>query len=1087
MQFKHSVWAVAPLLLDLLPLVAGTTCSSSSSPKQRIAKSIRRYTGPNSAGNFSSNVYQTDFDSVTWDEDNWLLSTTNLEQGQFQTRGSVANGYLGINVASVGPFFEADSADDGGDGISGWPLYSKRQSFATISGFFDAQPNTNQTNYEWLSQYGWDSVISGVPHWSGLILDLGDDNYLDATVDNSTISNFNSIYDFKSGVLTWSYTWSPQNADGSYNITYRVFANKLNINEAVVDMQIVSTIDTNATVVNVLDGQSAVRTDFVGSGEDSGAIYSAVSPVGVSNVTAYIYANITGSPGVDLSSKNIATDRPYVSSNNASIAQSVTVNLKAGKVAYVRKFVGGASSDAFDQPQQVAKSACSNALSNGYAKSLRSHVTEWASVMPEDSVDRYAFPNGTLPADTIIIDSAVIAVANTYYLLQNTVGNNAINASSSSTLNTDSISVGGLTSDSYAGQVFWDADLWMHPGLAASHPEAAQRITNYRLKLYGQAQQNINTSFVGSQNQTQFSPSAAIYPWTSGRYGNCTATGPCWDYEYHLNGDIGLTLINQWVTTGDTQFFKNSLFPIYDSVATLYADLLKPNGSYWTVTNMTDPDEYANQVDAGGFTMPLIASTLENANSFRQQFGFEENSTWDNMASNVLVLRENGVTLEFTTMNGSAVVKQADVVLDTFPLGYTSNYSTQDSLDDLDYYAAKQSADGPAMTWAIFSIVANDMSPSGCSAYTYAQYAFKPYARAPFFQMSEQLIDNSTTNGGTHPAFPFLTGHGGSNQVVLYGYLGLRLEPDDILHIDPNLPPQIPYLKYRTFYWRGWPISAWSNYTHTTISRACSTSPLGTADRRFAKKPISISVGSESNSTTYRLPVKGSVVVPNRQIGSTNSIAGNLVQCRPVDSLDSYEPGQFPISAIDGASSTKWQPALAANWSSITVSLGNEAGSIVTGFAFEWGQAPPVNATVIFHNESLQDAAVAYYPSSDNTSYTVATALTNITLSDPYSEETTDLNVIEIPTGNTTNVTLPSPIRAAKFASLFIIGNQGLDEVDVRHKNGTGATVAEWAILGQSNNQTSGAQNKQRKLGVRAASLTDEGLMRRRRQFLPQN
>lgn len=55
------------------------------------------------------------------------------------------------------------------------------------------------------------------------------------------------------------------------------------------------------------------------------------------------------------------------------------------------------------------------------------------------------------------------------------------------------------------------------------------------------------------------------------------------------------------------------------------------------------------------------------------------------MAANVLILRENGVTLEFTTMNGSAVVKQADVVLDTYPLGYTANYTTQESLNDLDY------------------------------------------------------------------------------------------------------------------------------------------------------------------------------------------------------------------------------------------------------------------------------------------------------------------------------------------------------------------------------------------------------------------
>jgi hypothetical protein len=75
------------------------------------------------------------------------------------------------------------------------------------------------------------------------------------------------------------------------------------------------------------------------------------------------------------------------------------------------------------------------------------------------------------------------------------------------------------------------------------------------------------------------------------------------------------------------------------------------------------------------------------------------------------------------------------------------------------------------MTYAIFSIVANEVSPSGCSSYTYQQYSEQPYARAPWFQFSEQLLDDYTANGGTHPAYPFLTGHGGANQVVLFGYL----------------------------------------------------------------------------------------------------------------------------------------------------------------------------------------------------------------------------------------------------------------------------------------------------------------------------
>jgi hypothetical protein len=39
-------------------------------------------------------------------------------------------------------------------------------------------------------------------------------------------------------------------------------------------------------------------------------------------------------------------------------------------------------------------------------------------------------------------------------------------------------------------------------------------------------------------------------------------------------------------------------------------------------------------------------------------------------------------------MNGSAAVKQADVVLNTFPLDYSANYSAQDALNDLDYVSS---------------------------------------------------------------------------------------------------------------------------------------------------------------------------------------------------------------------------------------------------------------------------------------------------------------------------------------------------------------------------------------------------------------
>lgn len=526
---------------------------------------------------------------MTWDDDHWLLSTTTLDQGHYQSRGSIANGYLGINVASVGPFFELD-VPVSGDVINGWPLYSRRQTFATIAGFFDYQPTTNGSNFPWLNQYGGESVISGIPHWSGLILDLGDGNYLDATVDNKTITDFRSTYDFKSGVLSWSYTWTPKCNKGSFNITYRLFAHKLHVNQAVVNMEITPSQGSEATVVNVIDGFSAVRTDFVESGQDNGALFSAVRPWGISNVTAYVYTNLTASAGVDLTSRALVNDKPYVHINESSIAQAVDVKFRANETVRITKFVGAASSDAFPNPQQTAKQAVSAAMGAGYMGSLQSHVEEWASILLDGSVDSFVDPaTGKLPDDDHILNSQIIAVANTYYLLQNTVGKNAIKAVSGAPVNVDSISVGGLTSDSYAGLVFWDADVWMQPGLVASHPEAAQRVTNYRTKLYPQALENINTAFTSSKNRTTFSPSAAIYPWTSGRFGNCTGTGPCWDYQYHLNGDIGLSLMYQWIASGDTKTFREQHFPIYDSVATMYSNIVQRNGSSWTLTNMTDP------------------------------------------------------------------------------------------------------------------------------------------------------------------------------------------------------------------------------------------------------------------------------------------------------------------------------------------------------------------------------------------------------------------------------------------------------------------------------------------------------------------
>lgn len=430
--------------------------------------------------------------------------------------------------------------------------------------------------------------------------------------------------------------------------------------------------------------------------------------------------------------------------------------------------------------------------------------------------------------------------------------------------------------------------------------------------------------------------------------------------------------------------------------------------------------------------MPLIADTLTNANMFRSMFGMDTNETWDTQAANIYISRssvgDQGTIIdEYTGMNGSIEVKQADVVLVTFPLNYRNNYTNADSLSDLIYYAGKQSLSGPGMTYAIFSIVASQVEPSGCSAYTYQQYSEQPYARAPWFQFSEQLTDDFETNGGTHPAFPFLTGHGGANQVTLFGYLGLRLTPEYILHVDPSLPPQIPNLKYRTFYWQGWPISVVANQTTTTLTRL--SAPFETANMTFANTSIPVQIGND-NSTTHQLRPNGRLVLHNRQINNITAVEGNIAQCLPATSPDEYQPGQFPFSAVDGAASTKWGPTSGNTTQSLTISLTWQPIQRITGFFFDWAQNPPVNFTVSFSNSSEAGVGeVGVYRDS------------NVTISEPYNA--TRVNEITAYMSNKTDVAVGEGVYSGQYATLRVWGNQ-VDGLN----NGTGATVAEWAILG---------------------------------------
>lgn len=466
--------------------------------------------------------YSTRFPDVYWNNTAWTLSTTTVRAHDYRASAFVGNGYFGSSMSALGPFVQAFNE------TNGWPTFAPRITFGTVAGFFDRQNATEGSNFPWLYQYGWDSVISGIPAWGDLILVLEDGSVLNSNSSLDDVSDVWLTQDFKRGIASWEYTWK------GVGVKYEAFAHKRTVNNGYVRLVLTPKDDLKVQVVSILDGSQAVRTELVDRGLEDGMIYSAVKPVGV-DVEAWVFTGLTADSGLDLSKAEVVQSGPYIGDFPSSYAHAFNVSLKGGETTTFVKHVGIASGDGFDDPRSVAKKAVSTSMGADFGDCLAAHEEEWASIMPKEAVSDYTLPwTGLLPEKPVLIEKQITSVVSAFNLLMNTVGANALKLVPEARINSSGISVGGLVSESYGGQRFWDQDVWMHPQIATSFPVSARAITNLRVAQYPQAKRNVHvdkTLESSSRNGTRFGEDAALYPWTSGRDANCTATGPvslCW-------------------------------------------------------------------------------------------------------------------------------------------------------------------------------------------------------------------------------------------------------------------------------------------------------------------------------------------------------------------------------------------------------------------------------------------------------------------------------------------------------------------------------------------------------------------------------
>jgi hypothetical protein len=363
------------------------------------------------------------------------------------------------------------------------------------------------------------------------------------------------------------------------------------------------------------------------------------------------------------------------------------------------------------------------------------------------------------------------------------------------------------------------------------------------------------------------------------------------------------------------------------------------------------------------------------------------------------------------------------------------------------------------MTYSVFAVDANALSPSGCSAYTYTLNGFLPYLRAPWFQFSEQAVDNTALNGDTNPAFPFLTGHGGANQVVPFGFLGIRTD-QSVLYINPSLSPQFSNVKVRTFYYAGATLSASLNSTHTTLTRLLTPESANLVDL-YANTSLPFIVGTpnsdSSPTTSYTLAINSTVTIPNRLYWQTLTYAGNLLQCLSVTSSDPYAPGQFPIAAIDGATATRWQPA-SNDSASLTVNMSSIPATPISGLYFDWGQRPPINASVYIGNST--DSSGGIYGNE------IVINLSSISPNLPYnaSAAAASLDTVVPVTSNTTSISISGGAWSGDYIRLVISG--------CWEEDGEGATVGEFVLFSGSGSGNSSSSSTTSSAGSTVTAQT---------------
>lgn len=864
---------------------------------------------------------------------------------QFQKQPYVSNGYIGARIPYLGQGFSYDQLSDrpganDEDVVNGWPLFNKRYAGAFVAGFYDVQKNVTETNFPELYERGYESILSSVPQWTLLTLSAkknGKSYSLDPSLASSQhgeITDYIQSLSLNDGVVSTEFIWL-----SSVKVKIDVLAHRAFFNLGIVNVRLEGLNDSGLDihVEDKLDIESSQRCQLHDNGYDSKGIYMNFQPKGVDYAFGSVYSSLRVLKTLSGSTLNR-------NSKDGLSMQNLTFRLKPSNPVYLTKYAGILTSDLdpslLNSTRAVFEQAKMASLSAHQRTDIFAlHEDAWASTLGEG-------PSIDFVGDPLL---NLVARASLYHLAANTRPE-ALGL-------TSALPVSGLSSDSYGGMVFWDTDLWIMNGILPYLPQHAKSLVNYRVYTHEQARKNVPQGMHG-----------AVYPWTSGRFGNCTSTGPCMDYEYHINIAVAMSAMNVYLSgVADDEYLEQVVYPLVNDAALFLSEYVvydKEKGRYVT-HNLTDPDEYANHVDNGAYTNAGISMIMKWASQVSKHLKKEPNPKFDKIAGSMFLPNSGNVdniTLEYTDMNSSAEIKQADVIMITYPLE-NELISEDDAISNMKYYSLKQVNYGPAMTYPIFSIVSSKLLQDGCSSQSYLEKSVKPFIRTPFIQFSEQNNDDYLINGGTHPAFPFLTAHGGFLQAILQGFIGLRFgfhfnettnRIERILKVDPiKLDCFKGGIKFNNI-----------KYSNHTLNLELTDDQLKiiSVDDGKDRSPLKISVPDRNDARgIHHLDLNGELLIPLYHAGQ--SVIGSLTECSAANVLNVTEgtAGDVPSAMNDGDNATFWQLHNYSVPAMVLLDL-KDVRKLTSGY-INWGEKPPTSFSLFYHdikNESLPNFQESY-------------------------------------------------------------------------------------------------------------------------------